>query len=311
MELMNRANISDFDMYLYLQHHYYEHLDEELYEKELADWYFLRTGRGPDAIRHPRTFNDKIQWLKLYDNTDLKALCSDKLAVRDYLRDLAVEGLHLIPLLGVWKDASDIDFSSLPEAFVLKQNAACKLNLIIKNRSKMDEKATRKQMAKWLETQYGFNGMECQYLKIPRRIIAEQYIQEIDGNLYDYKVFCFNGRPEYIEVIGDRLSSDSHGRSAFYDLDWKQQEFHTMTYPVFERAPEKPENLEVMIEIARKLSSPFPFVRIDLYNIGGKIYFGEFTFTPTNGFAHWYPEDANEMLGSMICLPEKGKQADE
>ena len=293
-----------FDSYLYQQKHYYEKLPESAYPGELGLWYKAMTGRTLENIEHPVTFNDKMQWLKLHDNTEVKAICADKYRVRGYIEQAGLPDLKLAPLLGAWDRAEDIDFDALPKAFVLKQNAACHLNLIVKDKSKLDIEKTRATMKTWLEITFGFEGMELQYLKSPKKIIAEAYLEGLDGNLYDYKIYCFNGAPAYVEVIGDRDLVKHTGYEAFFDLDWNIQEFATASYPIYPKPPERPKNLDRMIEIARVLSKPFPFVRVDLYNLDGEIYFGELTFTSTNGIGRWVPQGTNERLGEMLRLPK-------
>ncbi len=300
---LSRLKVIKFNTYLYLQHKYYEKLTEDEYESELGEWYENYCNRTVLNIKNPETFNDKIQWLKVNDNTELRQICSDKYRVRDYIKSLALHELHLIPLLGVWDSEKEIDFEKLPESFVLKQSAACKLNLIITNKNEINIDSIRKLLKEWLEVTYGFNGMELQYLKMPKKIIAEEYMQELDGNLLDYKIFCFNGKPTYIEVIGDRGKNLKGGHSAFFDTDWNLVDIHTLTYPSFEKSPAKPSNLDSMIKIAEILSTPFIFVRVDLYDINNKVYFGELTFTPTNGIARWCPDEANKLLGDLIHLP--------
>ena len=190
-----------FNTYLYLQKRYYEKLTESEYARELGLWYRAQTGRTIENIEHPETFNDKLQWLKLHDNTELKAICADKYRVRRVIEEANLPDLKLAPLLGAWDSADAIDFDRLPEAFVLKQNAACHLNYIVKDKSKMDVDRVRALMREWLQITFGFEGMELQYLKSPKKIIAEAYLEGLDGNLFDYKIYCFNGEPTYIEVI--------------------------------------------------------------------------------------------------------------
>ena len=300
--LFAKVSHTSFDSYLFMQQRYYSKLSTDKYQKELGEWYYYRTGRKPDCIKHPVLFNDKIQWMKLNDNNDLKQICSDKLRVRDYIENLNISGLRLIPLIGSWEKVEDIDFEHLPNSFVLKQNAACKMNLIVTDKRTINVEKIRNKLKIWLNRTYGYLGMEVQYLHIPKYIIAEQYMQEMSGNLYDYKFFCFDGVPQYVEVIGDRNIEEKTGYSSFFDTEWNAVEFRTLTYPPFERKLEKPQNFEKMLEIAKQLSTPFKFVRVDLYNIDGQIYFGELSFTPTNGVSVWSSEIAEKNLGSLIAL---------
>ena len=157
-------------------------------------------------------------------------------------------------------------------------------------------------MNRWLHTPFGYKGMEVQYINIPRKIIAEKYIEQKDGNLLDYKIYCFNGEPAYFQMIGDRDLKKHDGRLAFYDIHWNLMEFTSGDYPEYEYKLEKPKCLDDLINISRILSSDFQFVRIDLYVIDEGIKFGEMTFTPANGNLPWKPQSANLMLGEMMKL---------
>lgn len=274
------------------------------YRQEVEGWLKYCTKEKPYDLNSPGSFNEKIQWLKIYDNTPLKTKLVDKYAVREWVKDKIGEE-YLIPLAckdAVWDSADEIDFAKLPEQFVLKANHGSRMNLIVKNKADYNVNDIKKMAQTWLDTTYGWFGFETQYFDVPRKIIAEKYMEQIDGNLLDYKIYCFNGEPTYFQMIGDRDHINHTGRLAFYDTGWNLMDFDSGDYPPYERLLEKPENLRELIDISHILSEGFKFVRVDLYDIDGKIYFGEMTFTPGNGILPWRPDEANEKLGELLNL---------
>lgn len=254
---------------------------------------------------HPKTFNQKIQWLKLFDSTPLKTKLADKYLVREWVKETIGEE-YLIPLVGgPWYSAKDIDFDALPEKFVLKANHSSGMNIVVTDKSSLDRKKIKKQCSKWLKKNYGlWEYMELHYRDIRPCIIAEQYMENETGDLPDYKFYCFNGKPTYIQLISGRRDETL---MTYVDTDWKDAGFTCKHYyGKMEELPPRPKQLDKALELARKLSSGFAFVRVDLYMLGDStIYFGEMTFTPASGVRPWLPESANEMLGDMIELPEK------
>ena len=258
----------------------------EEYREILENYYFYCTGEKLN-LDHPRTFSDKIQWLKLYDTTPEKTRLADKYLVRDWVKERIGEE-YLIPLLGVWDRFSDIDFDTLPDKFVLKCNHGCKWNLVVKDKSTFDAAAAKKKFDQWMEINYAFrHGFELQYDKIPRKIIAEQYIEQLDHDLEDYKFHSFDGEPKLIQVIGNRNMDERTAKECFLSTDWKLQDIQFHTYSQFDTVPPKPVNYEKMLEIARELAQGFAYVRVDLYDLDGEIKFGEMTFTPGSGIRKW------------------------
>lgn len=210
----------------------------------------------------------------------------------------------MIPLVGgPMAYGEDIDFGALPDKFVLKANHGSGMNIIIKDKSKINKSKIIKTVNQWMNTLYGWYGMEVQYFPIERKIIAEQYIEQLNGNLLDYKIHCFNGKPAYFQIIGNRNLETHDGRLAWYDIEWKRCNFNSGDYPEYECEIDKPKQLYKLIEIAKTLSTEFSYVRIDLYVIGEKIYFGEMTFTPGNGYLPWKPNSADLELGQILSLP--------
>ena len=256
-------------------------------------------------LENPQTFNEKIQWLKLYDTTELKTQLADKWRVREWVaQKIGVQ--YLIPLLGVWNSFDEIDLERLPNRFVLKTNHASGANVIVLDKQTHDWHSTKIKFEKWMEQNFAYlHGFELQYKDIKPKIIAEEYIETKAGNLYDYKRYCFNGVPKYIAIIGDRVLEKHTGQTAFYNTDWKLQSFDSGDYPRYKIQKKKPDKLEEMLFLAKKLSKGFSFVRVDLYELdNGEVKFGELTFTPGNGMFRWIPEKVDLMFGEKIILPK-------
>lgn len=267
----------------------------------LEKWYKNRTGKDLN-LENPLTFNEKIQWLKLYDNSPLKTILSDKYRVRKWVEE-KIGKEYLIPIIGVWDKFEDINFDDMPYRFVLKANHGSHWNIIVKEKPKFDKKNARRKFNKWLKRNYAYKaGLELQYSGIKPKIIAEHYIEDSKGELNDYKILCFNGEPKFIWIDCGRYTK---GRTKnIYDINWNLQPF-TMTYPASDKEIPAPRNLDKMIELARILSNGFTFVRVDLYNVDGKIYFGEMTFTSMSGVDKFEPEKYDLELGKMLELPDK------
>ena len=274
-------------------------------EEELA--HNFREAMGYDMdFKNPSTFCQKIYWMRLHGATDLKTVFADKYLMRDYVEEKLGKG-YTVGLLGAWDRFDDIDFDKLPDSFVLKANHGCGYNIIVKDKKSFDKKAAKKQMDKWMKTDYALIHLEMQYYKIPRKIIAEEYIDQMgdEGSLYDYKIHCFGGVPLFCQVIGDRGVGGSKGKQAFYDMDWKPENFSLGNYPPFEKEIEKPAAWEEMKNCAVKLSAPVDYVRVDMYEIDGKVYIGELTCTPAGGnFPKMEPRETDKLLGEKIKLQE-------
>lgn len=281
---------------------YYKDIKQNQYAKELEKRFNLFSPNygGDGNIKAPKTYNEKIQWIKINGNIELMTKLADKYKVRDWVKDRIGEQ-YLIPFLGVWENPNEIDFDSLPNCFVLKANYSCGMNIIVKNKNNINKELIISQLTKWMNLTYGYTWFETQYIQIPKRIIAEKYIEQLDGGLIDYKIHCFNGEPQFVQIIGDR--NGHTGRQAFMDIHWNKLNFSTGDYPLYEHDLERPVCFEEMIEVSRKLSKEFYYVRVDLYEIDGKVKFGELTFTPYAGLYNWNPPETNIQLGKMIKLP--------
>lgn len=276
----------------------------EKYAEQLKDWYYEAMG-VPLNLESPETYNEKVQWLKLYDSTPLKSQLADKLLVRPWVEE-KIGKQYLIPLLGSWNSYEEIDFSSLPKCFVLKCNHGCAYNIVVKDKDKLDMALTERRIKTWLNDDYTFRcGFELHYSAITPKVIAEQFIENkiTGGDLWDYKFWCFDGKVKYIQFLSERNTNGL--KMAFYDRDWNKQNF-VYSYPLDTKDIEKPDNLDEMIEIAEKLAAGFCHVRVDLYRMDdGQIYFGEMTFTSFSGVCKWKPESMNKLMGDLITLPQK------
>jgi hypothetical protein len=270
-------------------------------EKYLKIKYFLRVGKKLD-LHNPKTFNEKIQWLKLYDRNPLYTKLVDKYAVRDYVeKTIGME--YLISLLGVYNNFSNIDFSSLPDQFVLKPNHTSGDVFICKDKSKINFKELKRDVDQWLKKNYFWLHREWPYKNVIPNIICEKYmVDESNIELKDYKIHCFNGIPRLIQVDFGRFSN--HRRN-LYTSDWNYIEA-SILYPNDPNTIiEKPENLDQLLDIAKNLSNPFPYVRVDLYLVKAKIYFGELTFHHGAGYEKFTPHELENKMGEWIKLPIK------
>lgn len=259
--------------------------------------YIYRTKEIPN-LKNPKNFNEKMTKLKLenYNKDDRVSVLSDKYAVRKYVEEKGCKEI-LNELYGVYDNAEEIDFDALPQKFALKCTHGCAYNVICKNKEELNKEKARNKLNNWLKEKYGFATQELHYTKIKPRIIAEKYLcDENDKMPLDYKIYCFNGKAEYILVCSER---DKKLKLSYYDLNWNRMKFEKKNWSSAKDI-KKPNNLQKMIGYAEKLSDNFPFVRVDLYNDNGKIIFGELTFTPACCCAPYYSKKGNEMLGEML-----------
>ncbi len=282
---------------------YYLSMNPEEYPAALKEWYHRVSGGRTLDLEHPKRFTEKIQWLKLYDSTPEKTRLADKYLVRDYVAE-KIGAEYLIPLLGVWDNADEIDFDSLPDKFVLKCNHGSGTNILVRDKSKLNIPATRKLLHEWMETEYGMasGGFELHYNSIQKKIIAEAFLENSgDRDLLDYKFFCFHGKPVCIQVIGARSSGKTID---FFDTNWKHLSFTGLSRaPHATTLPEKPETFEKMKSFSETLSTGFYFVRVDFYEVRGHLYFGELTFTPASGSGSFHPDEVDFELGQLLHLP--------
>lgn len=272
-------------------------------DKEFLERKFKSLMGRPLNLENPQTFNEKLQWLKLYNRKPEYTMMVDKYKVRQYIADTIGEQ-YLIPLLGVWDDPDEIDFDSLPDRFVLKCNHNSGTGMCIcKDKSKLNIKEVKKGLRKGLAEDYYLLGREWPYKDVPRKIIAEKYMEDSEtSELRDYKFFCFGGVAKCYKVDFDRFVDH---RANYFTADGELMRMGEKDFPPdFEKAISVPYNLDKMEELATKLSKKTPFLRTDFYDVDGKVYFGELTFYPSSGFGGFLCEGNDELLGSWLKLPE-------
>lgn len=269
--------------------------DREYLEKK----FYAMLGYSLD-LTNPQTFNEKLQWLKLYDRKPDYTMMVDKYKVREYIKEKLGEE-YLIPLLGVWDNAEDINFDKLPNRFVLKCNHNSGLGMYIcKDKSKLTEKqikVIRKNLTKGLQQDYYLTGREWPYKDVPRKIIAEKYMEDKTGQLRDYKFYCFNGEPKIIMINSDREIEKT--KADYFDMDFNWIDLK-WGYEHALVKPSKPINFEKMKEIAGVLSKNIPELRVDFYEVNNKIYFGELTFFDGSGFDKIEPKEWDKKIGDWI-----------
>lgn len=278
---------------------HYDHVNDQTFlekafqsklEKEL-DW------------NVPATFNEKLQYLKLYDRRPEYTRMVDKYKVREYITE-KLGAQYLIPLIGVWDDPEKIDFSVLPEQFVLKCNHNSGLGMCIcKDKSKLNIRKVKAGLRKGLRQNYYLTGREWPYKNVPRRIIAEQFMQSDAGGLTDYKIHCFNGEPKLILVCKDRFAPTGLTED-FYTPQWEHLDLRRPTHPNATEPMAKPDELDQLLEFSRILSKDIPFLRVDFYIVEGHVYFSELTFFPASGFEKFEPEEWDQTLGDWLKLPD-------
>ena len=257
-------------------------------------------------LKNPQTFNEKLQWLKLYGRRPIDTILSDKYAVKEYIAKTIGEK-YVIPLLGVWDRFEDIDFDKLPEQFVLKCTHDSGGILVCKNRNDVDFDKVKETFNRSLKTDYYVFSREKAYKNIPRRIIAEEYREDSKtGELRDYKFFCFDGEPKALFIASDRQVEGEETKFDFFDMEFNHLPF-TNGHPNAKILPEKPLCFKEMKELAAKLSKGIPHVRVDFYEVDGKVYFGEMTYSHWGGMTPFNPEEWDYTFGSWIVLPEKTK----
>ena len=284
-----------------------KNLDPKFYPAVLARQFQKYTGKPLD-FNNLRTLTEKLQWLKIYDATPLKSRLADKYLVRNWIEE-KIGGEYLIPLLGVWNDFDEINFDDLPDRFVLKCNHGWNMNIIVRDKKSLDLREAREKINAWLAVDFGTHNLQLHYSPIERKILAEKFMTNGDApDIDNYKFWCFNGVPIFCGFDSGRTSDGdiTNLRIDYFDMDWKPNEFENAAHPRSDH-PERippPKNFELMKKLAAKLAEGFAFVRVDFYEIEGRIYFGEMTFTPGAGNFSYKSEGTDEYLGSLLKLPE-------
>lgn len=283
-----------------------------LFPKLIIDLRFKKHFGKHMNWEHPRDINEKIQWLKFNSDISQWSLLADKYEVRKFVTERIGEE-YLVPLYGVWESPEQVEFSLLPDSFVLKSNNGAGSVLIVKDKSKLNLNEVRTTMKEWMKSEFGIAEVEPHYSKINKKIIAEGLLESPDfglsSSIVDYKIWCFNGT-----VFGTWCCYNRTGFSAdteWHDLDWNYKpEWSVFTdhYRNGKGMIPKPQNYEKMLEIASTLSKGFPEVRVDLYNVNGKIYFGEMTFTCAGGYINFYSKEILDQLGHLTVIKSQNKQ---
>ncbi len=266
----------------------------------LEEWFIDGVGYFPD-IENPKTLNEKLQWYKLYYHDPLITKCIDKISFKEYIKEV-LGSEYAIPLLGIYSNADEIDFDGLPNQFVIKSNfgSDAKEIIIVTDRSKLDIAATRKKISSWEKPWWrdAWGGYEF----VQPRILIEEYIEQMDGQVYDYKFMCFNGEPNFIVFSTDRFKDQ---KIDFFDLDWNKLAVRSRKHPNSKGKIEPPKHFSQMIEFSRKLSKQFPFVRVDFFETGNRLYVGELTFYPGGGMGRYRQIGRDYKLGGILKLPER------
>jgi hypothetical protein len=258
---------------------------------------FRRNFGYPLNLENPETLAEKVKWILVNGNLTRFSKFVDKYSVREFVREKIGEE-YLIPLIGIYNTADDIDFDSLPGAFVMKATHGSSWNITVKDKSKLNWKHLKKRMNRWIRANYFYRHGETNYKTLKGRVMIEEYLEDPTGDLKDYKFYCKNGEPMFIQIDSNRFTDH---KGDMYDSEWNRL---PLKWGI-ENLPQplaKPERLEEMFAISRKLASRFPFVRVDLYCPGDRIYFGELTFTPGDGEKPVSPAEYNYLLGEVIDI---------
>lgn len=251
----------------------------------------------------PVTYTEKLQWLKLYDHRPEYSVMVDKYAAKEFVAEHIGAG-HVIPLLGVWDSVEDIDFDNLPQRFVLKTTHDSGGIVICKDKAKLNITAAKKKLNRFMKREYYRCNREWPYKNVPHRVIAEPYMEDSRcGELRDYKFFTFGGEPKVLYIAQGRGSGEETVAD-FFDMDFRHLPF-TIDHHMAPVPPEKPENFELMKAFAAKLSEGTPQLRVDFYEVDGKVYFGEMTFFHCSGMAPFHPEAWDRTFGDWVTLPPK------
>lgn len=247
------------------------------------------------------TFQDKLNWLAIHESPQYKSFLVDKIKLHDYSKRILGKDI-CVPILKIYDNENEINFNELPNQFVIKLNHGSGMNIICDNKSKLDYNKVLKKLNIWKNINYGFLGAEFQYIYVKRKIFVEKFLSK---NLCDYKIFCFNGEPKFIQVkklINIKNHTYLHNN---YDPNWELTDFESGLHGYI-RDPnykiKKPKNLKQMLKYAKLLSQEFVFVRVDLYEYNDQIYLGELTFTPTNSFVKWKNREQNLKIANFMDI---------
>jgi hypothetical protein len=282
----------------FLTKYIYPHMRHILSKKNYLKWMFRKVHGYPLDLENPKSLSEKIQWIKA--NCDLEPLSMfvDKYSVREFVKEQIGEQ-YLVPLIGVYDQLDDIDIDLLPRRFVMKATHGCGWNILVKDKDCMDWKRVRTKMNRWLRSNYNVHEETC-YRNLKGRIIIEEYLEEPHRSLKDYKFYCCNGEPLGLHVDIDRFGDHTYRT---YDAKWNEfvKRKHYQEIPP---NVSKPDKFDELLDVCRKLSNGFSYVRVDLYCIDGRIFFGELTFTPGNGMASFDPVESDYYFGEPFDVKQ-------
>ena len=253
-------------------------------------------------LNNPETYNEKLQWLKLFDRREIYSVMVDKYEAKGFISSIIGEQ-YVIPTIGVWDTFDEIDFDSLPMQFVLKCTHDCGGLIICKDKNDLDLDLARKKINKCLKTNYYYKGREWPYKNVKPRIIAETYMENSETNdLRDYKFFCFDGEPKYLFIATERQSETEDTKFDFFDMNYEHLDIRN-GHPNASVPPKKPECFEEMKRLAANLSKGIPQIRVDFYEVDGRVYVGELTLFHWSGAVPFEPEEWDYKFGELINLP--------
>jgi len=255
-------------------------------------------------LKNPRGFNEKLQWLKLYARDPAYTEMVDKYAVKEMMKERMGQE-YVIPTYGVWERFEDIDFDTLPNQFVLKCTHDSGSVIICRDKATFDKETAREKIRAKMKNHIYWNYREWPYKIVRPRILAEAYMEDKGSDeLIDYKFYCFGGEPKFL-YVSQGLSNKETATISFLTMDWQFAPYERCDYPPMAQLPEKPRTFDKMVEFAKKLSAGIDFLRVDLYEINGKLYFSELTFSPCAGFMPFKNPEHDLEVGKMLILPEK------
>lgn len=265
--------------------------------------YFIKTGRMLD-LESPKRYTEKIQWYKLYYRNSLLPLCSDKYSVRGYIKSKGYDGI-LNELYAVYHSIEDIDLESLPKSFIIKHTTGSGRNIIVADKNKVDLELIKEEVVSWLTNDVTNYGREWGYNDIQQSVIVEALLpRDSNNDLPDYKFFCFNGKVEYLYTMVDYVDDHESGKCSFFDMNFKKLPYSRSEYRPIDREITKPSCFDEMVSIASDLCKDFPHVRVDFYDINGRVVFGELTFYNASGYTVFDPDEFDFIMGEKFVLPE-------
>lgn len=280
-------------------HGFYKYLSDEAFLKKS----FKINMKKELNLENPTTFTEKIQWLKLYDRREIYCQMVDKYEAKKYVAAI-VGDAYIIPTIGIWDKVEEIPFEKLPNQFVLKCTHDCGGSIICKDKSMFDVASAKKKLSRCMRRNYFWNGREWPYKNVRPRIICEQYMEDnCTKELRDYKFYAFDGEVKFMLVVSDRQNPNEETKFDFYDMNFNHLNIK-QGCPNSKKNLEKPGKFEVMCKLAEELSKGFPMLRADLYEVNGKVFFGELTLSPYSGMHPFEPEVWDRKFGEYIKLPK-------